>query len=407
MNDKCTREETKQLLEHAVSHFGLAKKVADYLEVEPPRISEGREGKWCLPKNLAGKIISECGVPSAKPGKYLSAIGLKAIDDLIPSAEGYLKSLALKNLNDQIDRFEYDILSMFKKYNTYNDEQRLLDIKKIKAIILSDKLKAWSCKTKAYFSGYSSRISDREIFKCFSDEMEIKKDCEVNGIDYPKTSIEQTFREEGFDVTEVSSYLLLLLVEIYSSLHKTNHEKAENKEYILTGGSIFKLNGELKKIKRVYFSEEVIDNRISASLTNEVFFDQSAEKNHFLGDFRPEELKYSFNEERYMLMKDYCTIKNFSFLKTYGFIRIEVDIHLKSDLNYTAHIRLYHEELIQHRVERIPVSFLVDSIKARDIFIFIKKINTLLGKESKDHDLTSLKEKIANAGGYIPGVKVL
>ncbi|KZZ14742.1 hypothetical protein A3750_13635 [Oleiphilus sp. HI0079] len=72
--ERLTQDETTRLLDHVCSRGDMTNQlVADLIEVEPPRISEGRNGKWRLPRDKAAKLELEFGKPRAEKGVYVFA----------------------------------------------------------------------------------------------------------------------------------------------------------------------------------------------------------------------------------------------------------------------------------------------------------------------------------------------
>lgn len=89
-SDKLSLEDTKRLLDHAVSASSnmTAAKVAEFIQVPPPRISEGRRKEWRLSRHEADTLIAKYGQPRAKPGLFVSAEerdSIKSFIELEPS----------------------------------------------------------------------------------------------------------------------------------------------------------------------------------------------------------------------------------------------------------------------------------------------------------------------------------
>lgn len=445
MNDKYSHEETKQLLDHAVSYFGSVSKVAEFLEVEAPRISEGRHHKWRLTKSLGEKILAKCGKPSANHGDYLLAVKLGAIEDLRPVAECYIRNDAMKKLNKSLDSILYNIednlLLRLKKRSAYNKEQLALgkalsdmfciNVVKVKDedtkeynekqvvvgkedlvdLLSSSKIKMWAEDTKAYFSDYITKLQE-VTFKSFSSEHYIERDCRLRGIETPKQKIEQMFIDKGFDLKDTSSHLLLLIIKLFEVKEGKVSQAVEFKEYVMTGCVVFEIKGNLSGNEPCYLPRKEKDdgNCIFAGLMDDVVFGHSQAALYLVGDFLVEGIieSPSYYETNSSLLS--FLDEKIYFLKTGRFDKINVRVYLKKDLSYAAHIALYgdlNEPQKGMAESTSKANFVVEHISAPDIFSFIKNIYTLLGKDIKDFDLTSIKEKIAAAGGYIPGAVIL
>lgn len=84
-----TSDETKRYLGHACEAKGgrTAAKLAELLNVQPPRVTEGRKGEWCMTEQHKQLIIDNFGAPKGKPGTFVQAESHDSLDAFFDNEE--------------------------------------------------------------------------------------------------------------------------------------------------------------------------------------------------------------------------------------------------------------------------------------------------------------------------------
>lgn len=108
-----SKTETKNLLRHATAHRPT-KDVAAMIKVSPSRISEGKIGKWRLPRQAAEVLYCEFGQPLAKAGLFLECEVWDSLDELKAEADNVSRWRQWQRIGSAIRHSELsDFLSAF------------------------------------------------------------------------------------------------------------------------------------------------------------------------------------------------------------------------------------------------------------------------------------------------------
>lgn len=78
---KLSKIDTRNLLRHAAA-LSSTGAVANMIDVEPSRVSEGKKGNWQLPREKADKLREKFGTPLAEPGLYLECEVWDTLEEL-------------------------------------------------------------------------------------------------------------------------------------------------------------------------------------------------------------------------------------------------------------------------------------------------------------------------------------
>jgi|GEM_PF-2427473 len=439
---KLSFEDTKRLLDHACSAGPkmTAARVADFLEVPASRISEGRSQGWKLNNKQADLLISEYGQPKGRPGRFITAEKRNSLEEFLDNENelskfrhssrvlSYFYSKEFRDeLADKISHvdesnwredpdlifsgdenlnfYEIDDLRRERAKKKYTSKEfRKFKLDLLFSVMDSERFSVWLYNTELFLEKLKAEHSDhnkiyRKIravsFYAIDDIPKMHLNDDNEGLS-TEGSLDILCEASGIKLYPLSAMSIFLIGSIYRySLKKgdatfSSKESGsmaslvENREYVITGKSIWK--------KSDYFSEPLVgENGIESKFFTVSMIEEGATFPILgTGDWIGGRYKSNWGK----LSLDRWT--------TY-----EVSLFLKENCNYAMVLSLgsydgdYRGEVI-HNPERTIV---FPNIPGYEIFTEIEKIRNWLGLS--ELPLNDMKIKIAGSGGYIPGAIVI
>lgn len=98
-SNKLERSETKALLRHATAQSST-KEVAALIKVPDARVSEGKQGKWHLPRESAEKLYEAFGRPLAAAGTYLKCEVWESFEESKKEADSVSRWRQLQRISE-------------------------------------------------------------------------------------------------------------------------------------------------------------------------------------------------------------------------------------------------------------------------------------------------------------------
>lgn len=379
--EKLTQDETTRLLEHVCSRGEMTNQlVADLIEVEPPRISEGRKGKWRLTRDKAEKLELEFGKPRAEKGVYVFAEllgeGIAQARKTIPELasvrhrqrcldvwhhKDVRKGLAGDVIYDETpldwsekkerDKDDGFWIEVFDKFDA------LLDSNEFKTLIkrLRDKVASivWE-ESEAPEASYNLKNDD---FYC--------------GIALAKKA-EASANLEGITLKRLHPFSLLQYSALKELDEKSIVADSQPFDIVITGELIREWRGKL---------EVPI---VGASCSNRLVFPIDG------NPVQAFPLRSFLNDEKHPLNVD-C------------YDSFSASLYLTHRLEYALVLHLYDHRYTSFRTpER---TFVITGIRSAKLFDELADLQNWLGLE--DLGLGFVKVGLAELGGYIPGAKII
>ncbi|MDO6563861.1 hypothetical protein Q4488_10755 [Amphritea sp. 1_MG-2023] len=441
-SDKLSLEDTKRLLDHAVSASSnmTATKVAKFIDVPPPRISEGRRKEWRLSQHEADTLIAEYGQPRAKPGLFVCAEerdSIKSFIELEPSTSKtrhfrkvsslYHSSQFRNSVADQIAIIGEDDDALFaheaftesgdehlsmnerdtvqkararKKY--FSAEFRKEKLDKLLAVIKTPKFSKWLIQARLYLDKLRNTYNDPDTiyrmmgstsYYCISDINKITPDGKNNHLS-SDGSLDKLLEEHGLKLSSLLAMSLFLIgvlekhfresdLPTLGSATKIQESTEEMKDYVITGEKIWSHEGRFTEPK------------LGLSGIEEIFFPDIENRPDWtypllLSDNR---LKSPDEKDENSLSVDRWT--------TY-----EISLFLKDNCDYALLLSLGSYENRYSEVIHAPERFIViPNIAGLQLFKELDEMRKWL--TLPELPLNDIKKDIAKHGGYVPGAIII
>ncbi|MDO6513582.1 hypothetical protein [Neptuniibacter sp. 2_MG-2023] len=444
-SDKFSLEDTKRLLDHAVSASSnmTATKVAKFIDVPPPRISEGRRKEWRLSQHEADTLIAEYGQPRAKPGLFVSAEGrdsIKSFIELEPStskmrhfkkvsslhhSSQFLNSVAQKiaiiGEDDKIitayEEFSEEgdeLLNLEeqskarkaraqKKHSSAEFRKQKLDI--LLAVMQTPKFSKWLKEARLYFDKLRKQFDDPEKVYFSMGATGYYGINEIQNLTpngdnehlSSEGSLHKLLEEYGLKPSlyfnETSLLLFGTLEQLFRELESSNTNKSlisenentlmEIKDYVITGEKIWSHEGRFTEPK------------LGLPGIEEIFFPDIENRPDWtypllLSNNR---LKSPDEKDENSLSVDRWT--------TY-----EISLFLKDNCDYALLLSLGSYENRYNDVIHHPERFIIiPNIPGLQLFKELDEMRKWL--TLPELPLNNIKKDIAKHGGYIPGAIVI
>jgi hypothetical protein len=415
--------ETEQLIMHALdsSKRMTKQRLAHYLDVPPPRISEGLRGVWRLNDDLKQKLIDNFGQPRGIPGCYVQAEVSDSISDFLAEESelsqkrhlqtvvgtfcdaGFLQQLAGEVVPWPPGTYSPPVLESKQVTETLSSLERFM---------LSPVFFEWLGALRRGHERLNNKKcspSDLEPFFWASTYYDIELIDEIPiPVGSPNLSHIKGLRThaaaEGLDLEKINALDLASVGAAFLALREEKNYRTaglkkplsmarlskytgcvEIEEFVLTGDSIWNQEGFFKISKRgLPFDDHAIFHVPGNQLQQTI--SPTFE--------RIDRLEFPISKGQANWDVDCWS--------TY-----RVELFLRRDCNYSLVIELGNEE-----VSRVPKGYhhplrkvVIPNITGRHILDHLNELRGWL--ELDELPEQSIKERIAEAGGYIPGAQIL
>ena len=378
--ERITKSDTVLWINHAVSYFKSINKtqkdMARILDLDESRISEMKNGVGTLSPSLMRLITEHCGAPRRNPGRYLEAELYKSIDSFVADFSAVTNNRAeialLKLLKNE--RFYSQLLSKLSLTDIYKTEDKQALEHKLNTLLASAE---FTDVCDQYMQEFDSNNHNKSWY------------------DFCKQKI-AGLEVDGLLIADLSAFKMLYLIS-KKLTPLPGFKLGEHKQFsiqpvspdepmVMTGNRVLVMNSQsLDKFNKTIKTDELARQQACLQLMWPNLF-----------ELKPEEFVFD---------KWACG---------------RCDVYLSENLNYHFIIHLSatviadgtHSEDLEPSADdyygfRSPGDRLVviEKVNVLNLFQqieFIRKWFSL-----PEDTLLELREKIAKAGGYIPGAKVL
>ncbi|AKV98116.1 hypothetical protein ACP86_19320 [Marinobacter sp. CP1] len=420
-----TATETEQLLRHALdSTTRLTKgRLATELGVAPARISEGLSGEWKLGGDKREKLIKRYGQPRGKRGRYVEAETSESISDFLQceqeiSRKRHLETILvaltapgfLQELAGHIIKPDREDFSGIPPVLTPRQASQTLE--KVEQFLLSPEFTEW---LEAIRIGHQRLCREKASAKHLQDYFRASTFYDIDQvaelafpIGRPEPPSDHGLKDHadkyGLAFQDINGLDLAALGAAFLSLQDEKHYRAaglkepislakpprrkafvENKEFVITGDSVWQEQGRFNSPK------------IGQPFTEAGVFRIPLKHPHQV-------LSPTFERQRNLEVPS--SVKgvnwNLDYWTTY-----RVELFLNQDCNYALVIELGtdHGPFIANDLHLAERTILIPKISGRHVIEHLNDLRDWLGMEELPE--TSIKENIALAGGYIPGAEIL
>lgn len=424
-NVNLSASETEQLLRHALASPKRinSQRLALELDVPASRISEGLKGKWHLKPHQKEHLIENYGQPRGVSGQYVFAEVADSISDFLDDEEALSRKRhvdhILNTLSDpaflhQLARSITPLPTGVYELPTLKPTEVRKTLSRFEEFLLSAEVSGWLGAVKRRYRGFNNERSapdDIESFFWASTyyDLELIEDLPVpvGSPNLPSSKgLEKVATEYGLalgspnlsalDLAAVGAAFISLQEEQYyrkaglkKPLSLSNSPKrqdlVERVEFVLTGDLIREEQSEFISAKLgLPFSEESIF-KVPGDRPRQVISPTFE---------RPGRLEFPSFGTRANWDLDYWT--------TY-----RVRLFLNRDCNYSLVIELGNDQL-----SMVPAGFhhplrsiVIPKISGRHVLDHLNALREWLGLDALPEQ--TIKEEIAEAGGYVPGARIL
>ncbi|KAA1172795.1 hypothetical protein FWJ25_13355 [Marinobacter salinexigens] len=417
--------ETEQLLRHALASSTRLNNqgLALTLGVPAPRISEGLKGKWHLKPDHRDKLIEEFGQPRGVPGQYIYAEVANSISDFLDDEPALSRKRHISNiLNTLCDQHFLESLAKAltpicrETYSapelTPSDARK--KISQFEKFLLSPEVAQWFSVVQRRYKELdlkAFRPGDIESFFWASTFYDIDV---LDEIPIPVGSpgllsnkgLEKKAVEYGIRIgsVQLNALDLVAICAAFLTLQEPKHyqnagldkpfslstppkkrDLVDRVEFVLTGDLIW------EEEKRFNI------NKIGLPFSEDIIF-------RYPGDQIQRAISPTFEGPDRLEVPLRNTRANWGidFWSTY-----RVRLFLNRDCNYSLAIELGNDQLpTSSRGHHYPLrEIVVPKISGRHVLDHLNELREWLGLEGLPEQ--AIKEQIAQAGGYVPGARVL
>lgn len=377
---RITKSDTVLWINHAVSYFKSINKtqkdMARILDLDESRISEMKNGVGTLSPSLMKKITEYCGAPRRNPGRYLEAELYKSLDSFVEDFSAVTNNRAeialLKLLKNE--RFYSQFLSELSLTDIYKTGDKQALEHKLNELLASDEFAAVCDQYTEVFD--SNNHNKSWFYFCKQNSAGLSVDGVVIG------------DLSAFKILYLISKRLIPLPGFKLGEHRqfSIQPVSPDVPMVMTGNRVLVMNSQsLEKFNKTIKTDELARQQACLQLMRPNLF-----------ELKPEQ--FVFDEWA-------CG---------------RCDVYLSENLNYHFIIHLSatviadgtHSEDLDPSVDdyygiRSPGDRLVviESVNVLNLFQQIELIRKWFSLP--EDTLLELREKIAKAGGYIPGARVL
>lgn len=386
--DTMTRDDTILWINHAISYFKKINKtqkdMCRIFGINESRLSEMKVGQGKISPSLLNKIKEHCGAPRQNPGRYLEAELYKSLDSFIESFPSVTCNRAgmalLKLLNDS--KFYSNLLSNLSLSDIYKSNGKELLENNLNELLASAEFEAVYDKLTQLLDTNTQYDPRNDLFAR-----------DLAGLEVGQMVI---YDCSAFKVLYLIAKCLIPLPGFKLGLHNKFliQPISPNLPMVITGKRVLVLEAaKLEKFEEIVRTDELA--KLQALLRLEC---------HSLSRSKPKE--YVFDEWHDGRCEVYLSENmNYHFLIHLSESQISVGTYSKeadpSDDDYYG---------FPKPGDRLIV---IENVNVLHLFEQIELIRNWFGLTDGDHYILSddchyeLREKIAKAGGYIPGAKVL
>jgi hypothetical protein len=415
--------ETEQLIMHALasSKRMTKQRLAHFLDVPPSRISEGLRGIWRLNYDLRQKLVDNFGQPRGIPGFYVQAEVSGSISDFLAEEaelsqrrhlqtvvstlcdEAFLRQLAEKVVPWPTGTFSPPVLAPKQVTEILSSLERFM-----LSSVFSEWLRALR-RGHERLNNEKCSPSDLEAFFWASTYYDIELIDEIpTPVGSPNLSSTKGLRThalaEGLHLEKVNALDLSSVGAALLALRKEKNYRTaglkkplsfgqpstytgcvEVEEFVLTGDSIWNQEGVFKISKRGLSFDEHAIFRVP-------------------GNQLQQTISPTFERSDRL---EFPVLKGQANWDVDCWSTYRVELFLRRDCNYSLVIELGNEQ-----VSRVPKGYhhplrkvVIPNITGRHILDHLNELRGWL--ELDELPEQSIKEKIAEAGGYIPGAQIL
>ncbi|WP_299196102.1 hypothetical protein [uncultured Amphritea sp.] len=441
-SDKLSLEDTKRLLDHAVSASSnmTAAKVAEFIQVPPPRISEGRRKEWRLSRHEADTLIAKYGQPRAKPGLFVSAEerdSIKSFIELEPSTSKarhlrrvsslYHSSQFINAVVDKIAIIGEDdkALTTYEEFSEEGDE--LLDwdeqrearraraqkkyssaefrkkkLDKLLSVMKTPEFSKWLIEARLYLNKLRNTYDDPDKifqmmsatgFYCIEEIHNIIPEGKNNHLP-SDGSLDKLFEKHGLKPSTLSEMSLFLIGSLEKHFRESDlptigsatavqQSTEEIKDYVITG-------------KKIWSNKDrFTDPKVGELSIETIFFPDIKD--------RPD-WTYPILEDRHRLKLP--PEKGTTDLSVDRWTTYEISLFLKDNCDYALMLSLGSYENRYSDVIHHPERFIViPNIPGLQLFKELDEMRKWL--TLPELPLSKIKKDIAKHGGYVPGAIVI
>ncbi|WP_303292338.1 hypothetical protein [Marinobacter sp. SS5-14b] len=424
-NVNLSASETEQLLRHALASPKRinSQRLALELDVTASRISEGLKGKWHLKPHQKEHLIEKYGQPRGVPGQYVFAEVADSISDFLDDEEAIsrkrhvdhiLNTLSDPDFLHQLARSITPLPTGVCELPTLKPAEVREKLSRFEKFLLSAEFSEWLEAVKRRYRRFDKEKpapDDIEEFFWASTHVDIEflDEIPVSGgrSDLPRNKgLEKKALGYGvglgpqnlntLDLVSVGAAFLLLQEEqcyqkagLAKPLSLNNPPKrrdlVERVEFVLTGDLIREEQSEFKSAKLgLPFSEESIF-KVPGNRPQQV-------------------ISPTFERMGRLEFPSLSTCSNWDldYWTTY-----RVRLFLSRDCNYSLVIELGNDQL-----SMVPAGFhhplrtiVIPKISGRHVLDHLNALREWLGLDALPEQ--TIKEEIAQAGGYVPGARIL
>lgn len=399
-----SKEESKRLLDHAISYKGItAKKLAEFLGVSEPRVSQGRKSppEWRLRPEQAAKLIEEYGQPRITKGLFVRAQRARSIGEFLgnfgfQSRKAHLKKI-LKHVTN--NKYRSKLTSILSPTNGESNQQEV--ISNFENFINSDEFQYWLVSMAKFVeTAPLAGLTTKELSLSLSastyydfdrvSELDIRS----NPINLPiEKGLKLIAPAFGVDIETLEGMDLFLIGQLYKVLSEEEKRKnfelnsdfsfqhhpillaSDLSDFIITGDRVWKKEGFFpnKKYGEPAFKELFIPTH----------------QNDLYKSFAPnlEIRDRVISDEKAWNLDCWASYK--------------VSLFIDSNCNYNLLIELGSDNNFHTPI----LSIVITTLPGIKIFEELLRLRQWLGLEELPE--IEIKQQIAALGGYIPGAQVL
>lgn len=416
--------ETEQLIRHALatSKRMTNLRLAQELDVKPPRISEGLRGTWNLNPEMRQKLIEKFGQPRGAAGRYIRAEEFGSFSAFLEQASEISRKHHLVSVlgtlrdNNFLEKLAHTVYlrpaGTGLPYPELTAEQEIKALSAFEQLLLSPEFSLW---LQAVRIGHEKLMEEnlgvREMqsyfwaAKYYNVELIEQIPVPARDCDLPSDAgLEALARESGLDFVQLNALDLAAIGAAFLAFRDERNYRAANmkkplsllprnrsadpmdtKEFVVTGDLVWEEEGEFAEAKLGQpFAEEGI------------FW----KHNH-----HPQEVVAPRLEQPALLGTSQYRKKanwDLDYWTTY-----RVELFLKKDCHYCLLIEVGSDQApsIPRGHHHPQWTFVIPKIIGQQIFDHLYQVRAWLGLAELPEQ--SIKTRIAQAGGYIPGAQII
>lgn len=376
---RISKEETQILINHALATGIKASKLAEELDTNNSRISEGKKGEWTLTIEQKEILIERYGQPLGSPGFFISASKYESVKDLKEQWNTFFDhhhiTTILKPLIErQHYKINYDLIEEHQTVNKvgYYEAYNNLLFSKLKGLIEDEEFKRW----------YEKALKVNEL----QDEKENAEEIEERSIN--------TYQNESNKIIDYISEISKQ-APFNEKLYTKHHlgDLDSNLEYIAYDLFILAtLHYKAISFKIDIFNHtsDFLPERSFGSpitdfvITGKDVLSYEPDTDYFIGSG----FANGFKSKRWNEVD--CKALE-------GWEPKEVSVYLNNDSYYAILLTVQHNNETKH--------LLIPKRLSEDMFTDLQELMEWFGLEKLP--LRQLKENIAKMGGYIAGAEVI